>query len=529
MNPRSIENNEGRTEQSPARCRSIARRKSSGVEIAAAQKRAMQPAENAGTESRRPQSAEDYIRRGTRRERTRATILAPDPTQLRESTASKRTAKGKMTGIVTDRTRQQNVGATWGAALAFATLRATGRSDATVAARQRLIEDAKSRLRLAIGSQRAACANRALAAACSAVRAVTAVPRKLSSRSVKKTTAPPGRPMRPQQPGRGAPGRRETEGVPAARDEIRSAVQASALRRWRLCAAQDRHALRAWDPTVARSSRLPASARRCSGTRAAIHPTNQGEGLAGYRSMRPRQLSAERETARNYPQRVCRLRRNTRPQPSSKDWSERRATPAKQRVPDLCGGFATPPAQLRVAPCARRAQCSAPSPPAVRAKCAQRAQLFREEMRWPAARNERACPRNGTEDPGRHRAHDAIRAARGPAARPPRNRSTLPEFREILFANLLRHLAARVRRIPTTSPNNLPGNRAMAGWRSLKFLRCFDVRKQEDCGCARIVAQEAGSAMVSGKEKVQRFAPSRTAGRFGDAALWRLGGKDAPQ
>jgi hypothetical protein len=35
--------------------------------------------------------------------------------------------------------------------------------------------------------------------------------------------------------------------------------------------------------------------------------------------------------------------------------------------------------------------------------------------------------------------------------------------------------------------------------------------------------------MVHGKKKVQRFGPSRTAGRFGDAALWRLGGKDALQ
>ena len=180
-----------------------------------------------------------------------------------------------------------------------------------------------------------------------------------------------------------------------------------------------------------------------------------------------RHLSAERETVRKYPQRVFRLRRNTWPQPSSKNWSGRTVTPAKQRVPDLYGRFAPPPAQPRVPPCARRAHCSATSPPAVRAKCAQRAQLFREGMRWPAARNERACPRNGTEDSRRHRAHDAIRAARGPAAHPPRNRSTLPEFREILFANLLRHLAARVQRIPTTSPNNLPGNRATAGWRSL--------------------------------------------------------------
>jgi hypothetical protein len=396
-------------------------------------------------------------------------------------------------------------------------------------ARQRLIEDARSRLRLAISSQRAARANRALAAARSAPRAVTAVLRKLSLRSVKKTAALPWRPMRPQQPGRGGPGRPERERAPAARDEIRSAVEASALRRRRLLAAQDRHPLRASDPTLARGSRLPAPARRCSGTRAAIYPTNQGEGLAGYRSICTRQLSAERETARNYPQRVFRLRRNTWPQPSSKNWSERTATPPKQRVPDLSGGFATPPAQLRVAPCARRAHCSATSPLAVRAKFAQRAQLFREEMRWPAARNERACPRNGREDSRRHRAHDAIRAACGPAAHPPRNRSTLPEFREILSANLLRHLAARVRRIPTTSPNNLPGNRAMAGWRSLEFLRCLDVRKQEDCKCARIVTQDIGSAMVYGKEKVQRLAPSRTAGRFGDAALWQLGGKDALQ
>ena len=201
-------------------------------------------ASGAGNPKRREDSAEttrakDCMRRGTKHERTRATIFAPDPTQLRESTASKRTAKSKMTGIATDRTRQRNVGATWGAALAFATLRATGQSDATVAARQRLIEDAKSRLRLAIGSQRAARANRALAAARSAPRAVTAVLRKLSLRSVKQTIVLPWRPMRPQQPGRGAPGRRETERAPAARDEIRSAMQASALRRRRLLAAQE--------------------------------------------------------------------------------------------------------------------------------------------------------------------------------------------------------------------------------------------------------------------------------------------------
>jgi hypothetical protein len=433
-----------------------------------------------------------------------------------------------MTGIVTHRARQRNVGATWGAALACATLRATGQSDVTETARQRLIEDAKSRLRLAISLQRAASANRALAAARVAPQAVTAVLRKRSPRSVKGTAALPWRPMRPQQPGRGAPGRRETERAPAARDEIRSAVQAPALLGRRLLAAQDRHALRACDSPLARSSRLPAWARRCSGTRAAIHPTNQNEGLAGCRLMCIRHLSAESETARKYQQRVCRLRRNTWPQPSSKNWSERTVTPAKQRVPDLSGGFATPPALLRVAQCARRAQCSATSPPAVRAKSAQRAQPFREEMRWPAARNERACPPNGMEDSRRHRAHDAIRAACGPAAHPPRHRSTLPGFREILCANLLRYLVARVQRIPTTSPNNLPGNRAMAGWGSLKCLRCLDVRQQDDCGCARIVTQAVAGAMVHGQKQVQRFThASRTAGRFGDAAFWRLGGKDA--
>jgi hypothetical protein len=469
------------------------------------------------------------MRRGARHERTSAIIAASDPTQLRGSTALKRTAKSEMTGIETNRARQRNVGATRGAASALVTLRATKQSDVRVAERQRLMENAKSRLRFAISSQKAACANRALAAARSESRAVIAALRTLSRRSVDETTASPWRPIRPKQPGRGAPGRRETERARAARDEIRSALEATALRRRRLLAELDRHALRASDLTLARSSRLPAPARPCTGTPAAIHLTKQSEALAGYRSMCMRQLSADREDARKYPQRVFRLRRNTQLQPSSTNWSERTVTAKKQRVPNVSRRFVPPAARLHVAPCARRAQCSPTSPPAVRAKCAQRAQLLREEMRWRAARAERARPRKGVEDSRRRCAHDAIRAACGPAAHPSRNRPTLRECREILSANLPRDLAVRVPRIPTTSPNKLPGNRAMAGWRSLKFLRCLDVRKQKDCGRGRIVTQEVVNTLVAGKEKAQRFvrASRRTAGRVGDAALWRLGGRDA--
>src|SRR5271156_5368786 len=115
------------------------------------------------------------MRRETGHERTKATIFTPDPTQLRESPVSKRTANSKMTGIVTDRTRQQSVGATCGATSAIATLRATEQDDVTTAARQRLVEDAQSRARPAIDSRGAASADRALPAARSALQSGTAV------------------------------------------------------------------------------------------------------------------------------------------------------------------------------------------------------------------------------------------------------------------------------------------------------------------------------------------------------------------